>query len=342
MKTIKINLSRTNYEVKLGEGIIKKLPVFLNEIGIKGRLVVICDTNIEKLHLESLKKILASDEIRVETVVIKAGEEYKTLDTVYEIYENLAGLNVSRKDTILAFGGGVTGDIAGFVAATWLRGVDYIQVPTTLLSMVDSSIGGKTGVDLKYGKNLVGAFKQPKLVVIDTEFLKTLPKLQLSSGMAEVIKAGLIKDESLVDLLISSTDFDKDKDEIILKAINVKKEIVEADEFEKYERMLLNFGHTFGHAIEKYYDFKGMTHGQAVAMGMYLITENKEVMSVIEALLSKYELKTVCEIPMKEIISLSENDKKANGDRLNIVTVDKIGKGEIKNISFKELEKKYV
>ncbi len=342
MKTIKINLSHASYEIKLGEGILNKLPDFLGEIGFSGRLVIICDTVIENLHLDALKGVLKNGAVDFETIVINSGEEYKTLETVSEIYERLAELKVSRKDTILAFGGGVTGDISGFVAATYLRGIDYIQMPTTLLSMVDSSIGGKTGVDLQYGKNLVGAFKQPKLVVADTSFLNTLPKIQLSSGMAEVIKAGLIRDEKLTELLLNSDDFNNDKEEIILKAINVKKEIVEADEFEKYERMLLNFGHTFGHAIEKYYNFKGITHGQAVAYGMKLITKDKDVLTLIEKLLVKYGLKTDCKIPLKEIISLSGNDKKANGDSLNIVIVEKAGEGIIKNISFLALEEEYV
>ncbi|MBE7020754.1 MAG: 3-dehydroquinate synthase [Ruminococcaceae bacterium] len=342
MKTIKINLSRTSYEIKLGEGILRKLPDYLEEIGFSGRLVIICDTVIEKLHLDTLKSVLNNSKIAFETVVIKTGEEYKTLDTVSEIYESLAKLNISRKDTILAFGGGVTGDISGFVAATYLRGVDYIQVPTTLLSMVDSSIGGKTGVDLKYGKNLVGAFKQPRLVIADTNLLKTLPELQLASGMAEIIKAGLIRDNKLIEILSLSQSFEDDKEEIILRAINVKKEIVEADEFEKYERMLLNFGHTFGHAIEKYYGFKGITHGQAVAFGMKLITKNDKINDLLDSLYLKFGLEMECQVPQKEIIRLSKNDKKASGDSVNIVIVEKPGEGIIKKISFSALEEEYV
>ena len=340
MENIKINLSHGSYEIKLGEGVVKEFPRYLKEIGFSGRLIVICDKIIESLHLEALKSVLEGS-VSYEVIVINPGEEYKTLDTVSEIYNELAKLNITRKDTILAFGGGVVGDISGFVAATWLRGIDYIQMPTTLLSMVDSSIGGKTGVDLKYGKNLIGAFKQPRLVVADTAFLKTLPACQLSSGMAEIIKAGLIKDTELVNLLLSSEDFNKDKEEMILKAIKVKKQVVEADEFEKYERMLLNFGHTLGHAIEKYYGFTGITHGQAVALGMMLITKNEEVLNTLKNLLLKYNLKTDCEIPVSELIKLSKNDKKANGDYINIVAVEKNGFGEIKRVTFKELEEEY-
>lgn len=341
MKTIKINVSSASYDIKLGEDILKNLPEYLSELNITGRLVVICDTNIEKLHLDTLKSILDNSSYEYDTVVIKAGEEYKTLATVSYIYEKLSEIGVTRRDTILAFGGGVTGDISGFVSATYLRGISFVQIPTTLLSIVDSSIGGKTGVDLPCGKNLVGAFKQPKLVVADTSLLKTLDTTQISSGMSEIIKAGFIRDKELVDKLILSTDFEKDKEEFILRAINVKKEVVEIDEFEKYERMLLNFGHTFGHAIEKYYNYTGITHGQAVANGMYLITRNEEVLNKLTLLLKKYGLNTECDVPKDEIIKLCKNDKKALKDSINIVVVNKIGEGSIENISFEKVGEIY-
>lgn len=341
MKTIKINLSSASYEIKIGKNVIKKLPEFLEDLKISGKLVIITDTNVEKIHLETLKETLKDSDFKVCEIIINAGEEHKTLETVSEIYNKLSLLDVKRSDTILAFGGGVVGDISGFVSATFLRGINYIQIPTTLLSQVDSSIGGKTGVDLKAGKNLVGAFKQPKLVVADTEFLKTLDEIQLASGMAEIIKAGFIRDENLVDKLSLSSDFWSDLEEFIISAINVKKEIVELDEFEKYERMLLNFGHTFGHAIEKYYNFKGITHGQAVALGMCLITKNKEVNKKLVTVLKKYNLNTECDISKDEIIKLCKNDKKSLNGSINIVVVEKAGKGEIKNLSFETLGEIY-
>lgn len=341
MKTIKINLSSASYQIKLGNGVIEKLPELLEELRLSGKLVIITDTNVEKLHLKTLKDVLKKANLQVLEIVIKAGEEYKTLDTVFEIYNKLCLFDIKRCDTILAFGGGVVGDISGFVSATYLRGINFIQIPTTLLSVVDSSIGGKTGVDLKAGKNLVGAFKQPRLVVADTNFLKTLAEKEIASGMAEIIKAGFIKDNKLVSKLLLSDDFSKDMEEFILRAINVKKAIVEIDEFEAKERMLLNFGHTFGHAIEKYYNFSGITHGQAVAIGMCLITQNDDTKEKLVKILKKYNLKTECDISMDKIIGLCQNDKKSLDGSINIVVVDEPGKGEIKNMSFKDLGEIY-
>lgn len=341
MKTIKINTSSANYDIKLGYGILNKIPEFLNEINFSGKLVIITDSNVSSLHLSKLEKVISDAGIEFKVIIINAGEEYKNLNTVNEIYEKLNEAEITRKDTILAFGGGVTGDISGFCAATYLRGIDYIQVPTTLLSVVDSSIGGKTGVDLPSGKNLVGAFKQPKLVIADISLLETLDEEQISSGMAEIIKAGFIRDKELVSKLLLSENVENDIEEFILRAINVKKEVVEIDEFEKYERMLLNFGHTFGHAIEKYYNFKDITHGQAVAYGMYLITKNKYTKETLEKILKKYGLKTETEVSFNTILELCRNDKKAVGGGINIVTVDEIGNGKIVNLSFEELGEIY-
>lgn len=341
MKTIKINLSSSSYSIKLGKDAIYNLPEYLKEIGFSKKLVIITDKNVKKLHLTTLENILNKGNIDFSTIVIDAGEEYKTLETVSNIYNELCEIGVTRQDAILAFGGGVTGDISGFVAATYLRGIKYIQVPTTLLSQVDSSIGGKTGVDLKAGKNLVGAFCQPKLVVADISLLKTLDDTEVSSGMAEIIKAGFIGDKELVLKLLNSKNLYDDIEEFILRAINVKKEIVEIDEFEKNERMLLNFGHTFGHSIEKYYDFKGITHGQAVAVGMCLITKDKDVKEKLIKILEKYNLKTKTDIPIETILKLCRNDKKALKDSINIVTVEEIGKGKIENLSFDKLGEIY-
>jgi len=341
MKTIKINVSSASYEIKAGYDILEKIPEFLKETELKGKIAIITDTNVAPLYLEKLKDILIKSNIDCCDIVIQAGEEFKTIDTVSGIYEKLNENKITRKDIILAFGGGVVGDISGFCAATYLRGISYIQVPTTLLSMVDSSIGGKTGVDLKSGKNLVGAFKQPKLVAADFSLLKTLPKEQIASGMAEIIKAGFIKDKELVNLLEKSEYFEKDVETFILRAINVKKEVVEIDEFEKYERMLLNFGHTFGHAIEKYYGFKGITHGEAVAIGMSLITKNEAVKILLKKILKKYNLSTNTDIPDKTIIDLCKNDKKALKDSINIVVVEDIGNGKIVNLTFDKLGEIY-
>jgi len=341
MKTIQINLSSSSYQIKLGKDILKNLPLYLKEAGVVKKLVVITDKNVEKYHLNTLLNILDNSDIEYATITIPAGEENKTLDTVSFIYSKLLKNNITRDDTILAFGGGVTGDISGFVAATYLRGINYIQIPTTLLSIVDSSIGGKTGVDLKEGKNLVGAFKQPKLVVADISLLDTLDDKQISSGMAEIIKAGFIKDETLIEKLSISQNFKEDIEEFIIRAINVKKEVVEADEFEEYERMILNFGHTFGHAIEKYYNFKGITHGEAVAIGMCLITKNYDIKNQLINLLSKYNLPYETDIPCNVLLESIKKDKKALKDSINMITVEKTGYGKIEKKTFKEFGEIY-
>ena len=341
INTINIDVSSASYEIKLGEGATKNLPLYLSEAGVLGKIIIITDTNVEKLHLDSLKEVLNNAGIDNDVIVIPAGEENKNLDTVSDIYDSLSKLKATRKDTILAFGGGVVGDISGFVSATYLRGIAFVQMPTTLLSVVDSSIGGKTGVDLKAGKNLIGAFKQPNLVVADTLYLKTLDDEQISSGMAEIIKAGFIMDKKLVKLLELSEDFEKDIEEFILRAINVKKYVVEKDEFEKYERMLLNFGHTFGHAIEKYYNFSGMTHGQAVAIGMTLITLDADVKNTLINILKKYNLKYETDIPSSTIVELCKNDKKSEKNSINIVVTEKIGEAQIKKLTFDELGEIY-
>ncbi|MBQ4110539.1 MAG: 3-dehydroquinate synthase [Clostridia bacterium] len=334
MKTINVNTSSKNYNIYIGKNLLEKAGEFIEGYG---KIAVVCDTNVEKLYLDTVLKALPN----AKPIVIPAGEEYKTLDTVTKIYSSLAEMKFTRKDLLVALGGGVTGDITGFCAATYLRGCAYIQMPTTLLSQVDSSIGGKTGVDLPFGKNLVGAFKQPEMVIADTETLKTLPPEQVASGMAEIIKSALIADEKLVEKLENSDDFEADKEDFIIGAINVKKHVVEIDEFEKYERMWLNYGHTFGHSIEKYMGFTGITHGQAVAVGMYMITTEPELKNKVKALLVKYNLGYETDIPAAEIVKGSLNDKKAVADGVNVVLLEKAGKAYIKKYTCEELNEIY-
>lgn len=341
MKTIKINTSSKAYEIKLGKGIIGDCAALFKNADITGKIAVISDSNVAPLYLTELTSALKSGGYEVAEIVIPAGEEHKNTDTVNFIYEKLNENHITRKDVIAALGGGVVGDIAGFCAATYLRGIKYIQIPTTLLSFVDSSIGGKTGVDLKCGKNLVGAFKQPELVITDTSVLSTLDSLQIASGMAEVVKSGFIRDAELVRMLAGSDDFARDLPEFILHAITVKKNVVEADEFESGERMLLNFGHTFGHAIEKYMNFSGITHGQAVAYGMCLVTKSVSVRRVLGEILAKYDLKTDSPVPAETLVPLCRNDKKADGSGINIVLVSKIGNGETIKYSFEKFGEIY-
>lgn len=341
MKTININTSSKKYNIYIEDGILSKSGSIIKNLGFNDKIMIVTDDNVAPLYLDTVKKSLSDEGFSVDFVILQNGEEHKNIESVLKIYEALSKGRFNRKDMILALGGGVVGDMSGFAASTYLRGIKYIQIPTTLLSQVDSSVGGKTGIDLPFGKNLVGAFLQPECVIADSNTLKTLSDEQISCGMAEVIKSALIRSEDFVNFLLDSDDFFRDAEEIIIRSVNIKKEIVEIDEFEKYDRMLLNFGHTLGHSIEKYYNYRGITHGQAIAYGMNMITKNKEVREILLTLLRKYGLKSECDIPVKELIDIAKNDKKAINDIINIVVVKKAGKGEIKNISFEEFYKQY-
>lgn len=261
IKQIKVQIKDFKYDILLGENI--NLKEVLNPF-ISRRLFIITDKNLYHYYKSYLNNHL--NDFNFIFVVVEPSEHSKSFESYESVINTLLQHHISRNDLIVAFGGGVVGDLAGFVSATILRGVDLIQIPTSLLAMVDSSIGGKTGIDTTYGKNLVGAFKQPILVVTDTHFLKTLPKVEFINGLAEVLKAGLIRDKALLELLKQDH---YDVVEMIYKAIMVKKEIVELDPFESHERMFLNFGHTFGHSIEQAHHYE-IKHGFCVAMGMDL------------------------------------------------------------------------
>ncbi len=273
------------------------------------------------------------------------GEEHKTLHSISSLYDQFLAAGLQRQDTILALGGGVTGDAAGFAAATYLRGLGFVQVPTTLLAMVDSSIGGKTGVDLPQGKNLVGAFKQPSLVLIDPKVLRTLPLEELRSGMAEVIKHGVIADPDLLDLVERRTgdwDFSRDNSgagTIIAKAIRVKKTIVEADPFEMDNRALLNFGHTLGHALEKLSGYR-IRHGEGVSIGMIAAAKISAKMNFctpglaarLEKILHSWELPVrIPNYPVEDIVQAMSHDKKKQGDSIRWVLPHAVGDMRIHN-----------
>ena len=249
-------------------------------------------------------------------------------------------VGITRNDMIIALGGGVVGDLAGFAAATYLRGIEYIQIPTTLLAQVDSSVGGKTAIDLPQGKNLVGSFYSPSLVLIDSELLKSLDNRNLLNGMAEVIKYSLIKSRELFQKLTEITSKEQlldSLDEIIYMCCSIKKEIVEKDEFDRGDRMLLNFGHTLGHAIEAHYKYKKYLHGEAVAIGMSKITEyayknkmiDESVLIDLKSIMKHYGLLSNDEVNIKELLSYISKDKKKLGEDLNLIIVDEIGHGKI-------------
>lgn len=302
------------------------------------KICIVTDSNVAPHYGETVQHLLQQEYDTVLVHVFPAGEENKNLDTVNKLYEDLIINHFDRKDLLIALGGGVVGDLTGFTAATYLRGIDFVQVPTTLLSQVDSSIGGKTGVDFMQYKNMVGAFYQPKLVYMNLEVLHTLPQVQCLSGMGEIIKHGLIKDKDYFFWLkehqssINALDLDV-MAEMIFCSCNIKREVVERDPKEKGERALLNFGHTIGHAVEKLSDFK-LYHGECVALGMvaaaYLSWQlskiSEEDFNLIKDTIASFGFRTeVTGFLPAEVLKATKSDKKMVGAKVKFVLLESIG-----------------
>lgn len=343
MKTIHVNTG-SPYDIYIERDILDCCGKIIKEVSSAQKVTVITDSNVAPLYKWRVLNALAEEGLTATAHVFQAGEQSKNLNTVAEMYNTLAEFKMTRKDIIIALGGGVTGDMAGFAAATYLRGIDFIQIPTSLLAQVDSSVGGKTGVDIVHGKNLVGAFYQPKAVLIDPNTLNTLPDKFICDGMAEVIKYGCIKDCAFFDELAKGTALDNIED-VIERCVTIKRDVVSRDEKESGERMLLNFGHTLGHAIEKIYNFTGITHGMAVAIGMVLITKAGERRGItqngtadkISEVCKKYGLPTTDNASFEEIASSAQTDKKTVGTDINLVLLDKIGSSFTKKVRLDNL-----
>ena len=344
MKTVHVSTGRP-YDIFIERGILDSCGEYVKKLTDAERVVVVTDTNVAPHYQWRILNSLEQQDLNVKTFIYRAGEESKHLGTISEIYKALADFHMTRRDVIVALGGGVCGDMAGFAAATYLRGIDFIQVPTSLLAQVDSSVGGKTGVDLPQGKNLVGAFHQPAAVLIDPDTLNTLPDNFVSDGMAEVIKYGCIKDASFFELL-ESEDAQVRIDDVIETCVSIKRDVVSRDEREAGERMLLNFGHTLGHAIEKIYNFTGITHGMAVAIGMILIARAGERHGVtakgtadkIVRLCEKYHLPTDDPATFAQMAQAARGDKKTAGSKISLVLLKTIGESFILSIPIDELE----
>ncbi|MCI1982045.1 MAG: 3-dehydroquinate synthase [Oscillospiraceae bacterium] len=298
------------------------------------RTVIVADSNVAPLYAKQISRSLKEAGFSAGTFVFPAGEESKRLSSIEKIYGAFARNRLTRSDFAVALGGGVTGDMAGFAAATWLRGIPFVQIPTSLLAQIDSSIGGKTGVDVPEGKNLVGAFHQPSLVLIDPDTLQTLPPRFFSDGMGEAIKHGCIKSRPLFDF-IKTSDVRTDMERLIAENLKIKRAAVEQDEFDNGERMLLNFGHTFGHALEKLHGYRGLSHGQAVGIGMVMMAQCGEKAGLTEpgtaaeiaSVLQRYGLpvsdKEITD--PRPIIETAMLDKKALGGTVRLVMLKKIG-----------------
>ena len=347
MKKINLN-TRTPYEIIIDENLMQYSGTYIKKVSHAKQILIITDDIVNELYSNKLTDSLIKNGFEVFLFVFSHGEISKNIQMLERVYSFLIKNKFTRSDLIIALGGGVPGDLAGFVAATYMRGIDFVQIPTSLLSQIDSSIGGKNGVNLSHGKNLIGTFYQPKLVLIDVNTLSTLPKQAISDGIAEAIKYGLIKSPDLF-YMIKNNDFEHILKDLIFECINIKKSIVEKDELEKDERKLLNFGHTMAHAIEKFYDFKKYTHGQAVSIGMAYTVLSSEKLSITKpgtyseliSVLEKYNLPYKINCDMDKLVEIAKVDKKATGEFFDLVLIKEIGDVFIKRIKKDDL-KKYI
>lgn len=340
MKRVKVEASLT-YEVLIERGILACAGKLIKTVTKGETAVIVSETNVYPLYGEILKSSLEKEGYKVISFVFPAGEESKNTDTLVNLWEFLAENHITRSDTLIALGGGVTGDLTGFAAATFLRGIKYIGIPTTLLSMVDSSVGGKTAVDLKSGKNLAGAFYQPSLVICDPDTLKTLPDSVFADGMAEVIKYGMIN----LPEFLTELSGDMDICDIIETCVKDKRDIVNLDEKDSGLRQLLNFGHTPAHGIEHLSEFT-VSHGSAVAIGMVIMTKasikeglcTADTLPVLKALLEKYSLPAELVFSPEEIAAPALNDKKRSGGNITLVIPEYAGKCTLKKVPVDSLK----
>ena len=338
MKTIHVAAS-ASYDVKIGTGLLETLGTECARVCKAGKAAIVSDTNVWPLYGAQAETSLKNAGMEVAHFVFPAGEESKNGSVYLELLNFLAQNELTRSDCLIALGGGVVGDMTGFAAAIYQRGIDYIGIPTTLLSQIDSSVGGKTGCDLVYGKNLAGAFHAPKLVLIDPDCLNTLPAKFFNDGLAEAIKYGVIKSKPLFDRLLNE-DAHNFINDLIKECVSIKRDITENDFFESGERMLLNFGHTIGHSIEKYYNFKDITHGEAVGIGMVVISvaaENRGecepgTAKLITNALHKYHLPAPPSIDVEKLCEGAFNDKKRRGKDIKLVVPECIGKCTVKTL----------
>lgn len=331
------------YDITIESGILPEVGARVRPLTKATRVCIVSDSNVAPLYLGRVVTSFREAGFEVSSFSFPAGEPSKTLETVNKIMECFCIHNLTRSDLAVALGGGVCGDMTGFAAAIYLRGIDFVQIPTSLLAEVDSSVGGKTGCDLPFGKNLCGAFHNPLAVLIDPDTLQTLPEHYLRDGMAEAIKAGAIRLPELFQLF-EAGETDR-LEEIIRQSIQMKADIVTRDFTEQGERTLLNFGHTLGHAIERYQNFNGFSHGEAVSIGMVLITAASEAAGLTEpgtterltACLTAVGLPTKTDIPLSSLCELCLNDKKSRGKSIRLVLIRRIGEGFVHTLSWDAL-----
>jgi 3-dehydroquinate synthase len=341
VQTLAVNLGERSYPIHVGANILDRVGESLQQAGLRGKVAIVSNPVVAQLYLDSVYDALSASGFEVALILLPDGEEHKNLKSLATIYDGLVKARLERKSGILALGGGVIGDLAGFAAATYLRGVPYVQLPTTLLAQVDSSVGGKTGVNHEDGKNLIGAFYQPKLVLIDVTVLRTLPRRELVAGLAEVIKYGIIEDPVLFHLLEDKIErlLGLDQDlliRVIATCCAIKARIVEQDEREDDYRAALNFGHTIGHALEAATGYQQFLHGEAVGVGMAKATAislqqgfcDRKSFERVTQLVKKAGLpiEVPSDVSIANLLQGIEVDKKAADGKIKFVMCEGIGK----------------
>lgn len=318
-----------SYNVVIEKGCLANAKDHFN---LDRKVLIVTDTNIPKEYINTVLEQCSEGYV----FTFEAGEKSKNFTTYQEILKELFNHSFSRRDCVVALGGGVSGDMAGFAAATYMRGIDFYNIPTTVLSMVDSSIGGKTAIDLDGVKNIVGAFYPPMGVLIDVNVLKTLPKREINAGLVEAIKMSLTFDAGLFEFIENEKALSRNIEKIITRSLEIKKHVVELDETEHSLRQVLNFGHTVGHAIETFEKGKYL-HGECVGLGMVIVTKG-DVKERIVNILKKYDLPYEYNMDKKELIALIAHDKKASNGRVNLIRVETIGDYIIDRTNIDELE----
>ncbi len=339
VEVISVNLGRRSYSIYIGEK-LSQVGKIVKELGLGKKVLVITDSKVFHYYGETIKKGLEKEDYRVYIVKVPVGERHKSINQAIKLYEKCANCKLERDSVILALGGGVINDLAGFVAATYLRGINFIAVPTTLLAQVDASIGGKVGVDLPQAKNLVGSFYQPRAVLIDTKALKTLPLREIKTGLSEIVKYGIIRDKNLFEYLEKNLEKIRKLETdvlqtIIVESVRIKAKIVSQDEREERgKREILNFGHTIGHSIEAAEGYEGYRHGEAISIGMLKATEiavamhfcGSELLLRLQKLLKRMGLPTrIKKMDERKIYRSLFLDKKKKGGKLRFILPRELG-----------------
>ena len=343
MKTVEVNASK-KYTVCIEDDMLYKIGKLVKVHGNYKKVAVVTDDIVDGLYYETVNNSLTEAGYEVIKFVIKNGEASKNAENYIKLINFLAENHLTRSDLVIALGGGVVGDLTGFASATYLRGIDYVQLPTTLLAMVDSSVGGKTAIDISAGKNLCGAFYQPKAVYCDPKTLTTLKEEVFTDGCAEVIKYAIIGNEELFEHL-SEYGKDFDREYVIFECVKMKSDIVCEDEFDTGKRQLLNLGHTVGHAVEICSNFD-ISHGSAVAIGMSIIAKTSAVTDICDKdtvvkvinIIKKFGLPYKTEFTAKQMSNIMVSDKKRFGDTINLIVIAKIGDSIIQKTKVNELE----